>query len=99
MRFANPAGLEGKGEGGTRKASWRREGVLLATHMRWILTPPHLLHVGGWLHGTRGGRGGPEAGADQGRETRAQLHDGHSAHQAGKDTSPIMAISPPGPQG
>lgn len=40
MRFANPAGLEGKGEGGTRKASWRREGVLLATHMRWILTHP-----------------------------------------------------------
>lgn len=40
MGFANPAGLEGKGERGTRKASWRREGVLLATHMRWILTCP-----------------------------------------------------------
>ena len=50
--------------------------------------PPHLLPAGGWLHGTRSGCGGPEAGAHQGRETRAQLHDGHSAHQAGTDTSP-----------
>ena len=61
--------------------------------------PPRPLHAGGWLHGARGGRGGPEAGAHQGRETRAQLHDGHSTHQAGKDASPVTATSPPGPQG
>lgn len=35
------------------------------------------------LHGSGGCRGSQEAGADQGRETRTQLHDGHAAHQEG----------------
>ena len=35
------------------------------------------------LHGAAGGGGVAEAGADQGGETRAQLHDGHSAYQEG----------------
>lgn len=35
------------------------------------------------LHSSGGCRGSQEAGADQGRETRTQLHDGHATHQEG----------------
>ena len=43
----------------------------------------YLRVAGCGLHGAAGGGGVAEAGADQGGETRAQLHDGHTAHQAG----------------
>lgn len=64
------------GGGAGPRASWRR--VCLAVG----LTCPH--PTGSRLHCPRGGRGGQEVGAHQGRETRAQLHDGHAAHQAGE---------------
>lgn len=59
------------------------------THMKWDADVPFPSpHAGGWLHGARGGRSGPETGAHQSREACAQLHDGYAAHQAGKDASP-----------
>lgn len=35
------------------------------------------------MHGTAGGRGFPETGADPCREACAQLHDGHAVDQKG----------------
>ncbi|XP_058714876.1 small conductance calcium-activated potassium channel protein 1 isoform X1 [Poecile atricapillus] len=55
-----------------------------ATHLlRQGRVPAHR-HHGRRLHRAGGGRGGQETGADQSRETRPQLHDGHAAHQAGE---------------
>ena len=42
------------------------------------------------MHGAAGGGGVEEAGADQGGEACSQLHDGHAAHQAGKQTCPMV---------
>ncbi len=44
--------------------------------------PPPL---GSGLHGSLGGRRLAETGVDARGEARAQLHDGYSAHQEGKE--------------
>ncbi|CAN0361496.1 unnamed protein product, partial [Lampetra planeri] len=60
----------------------RRHG---ATHLLWPRGVSAYWHHGRWLHGARRGRSRPQAGAHQGGEARAQLHDGHAAHQAGEE--------------
>ena len=40
--------------------------------------------TGGLLYSSPSGSGGPEAGVQQGGETRAQLHDGHPLRQRGE---------------
>lgn len=53
-----------------------------------VLHPPRscfaeapLPPTGSRLHCSGGRSGGPEAGTDQGREARPQLHDGHATLQ------------------
>jgi len=45
---------------------------------------------GCWLHGVARGCRLEEIGADSSRETRPQLHDGHSTHQEGNNLKFIL---------
>jgi len=41
-------------------------------------------YAGFWVYGAGGGGAGSQAGADQGREARTQLHDGQPADETGQ---------------
>ena len=55
-----------------------------AKHVRGPGRVRHIGHHGRLVHGHHGGRVGSQARVVARRKARAQLHDGHTANQAGR---------------